>query len=770
MSQDILKKGVYIRGGMKGERILLALGGLLHDIGKLSQRGGEKLEESVDLFGYQHAAYSLQAIRVLEDRLEEQKFLRIAQACFHHKPDSEHELAPEDLKVFREIFRLADIYASKERSRRVDEIEEREKKRLRPVFQLIGSEEWSWFYPLKPLELSRDVLFPINQDREGWIDWSGEYREGYRRLWEGFRGSLERVSFSEEEELLIKIYHLLYRYTWCVPASTWDTENYSRHFPDISLFDHSRVVSAVASSLWTDHNLSNLKNPEEVRLVLLEGDISGIQSFLYSITNEEQVAKRLRGRSVFLSILPELIARRFLRELEYPITNLLYSGGGKFQILIGYEENVEERLEGIWKSIERVLLKEFGGKLGLVVYWEVFPLKDLQNYRAVMERLFKKAREEKNRKFRHFLEEYDRIVNAGYISERAYIICPSCRWEMVEEGEEFCNWCKIFAKVGGEIPKSRFILFSEQRKDLPGFFLEGVGGVYFLKDPEPGEVYRLNKVEVEGVSGFKFLALSVPRDEEGGVMTFEEIAKKAEGDQKLIFAKADVDSLGYILKNGLPEEEHTISRIATLSRSLDLFFSGYLNVLFEEDGGFIYTVYAGGDDMFIIGPWDRTIKVLERVCEEFGDYTCWKLTLSCGSFLSSPSYPVRLAAEKVNIEEGKAKREKDSVSVLGEVLKWEELDTEKLDRILQELSVGRTFLYRVYLLVRRFFDMKNEGREEMYMFYPLFYYQLVRNVQDEEERRRIENLVLDENKDVRKEALFSLKYMLMKTRESGWWR
>ncbi len=81
----------------------------------------------------------------------------------------------------------------------------------------------------------------------------------------------------------------------------------------------------------------------------------------------------------------------------------------------------------------------------------------------------------------------------------------------------------------------------------------------------------------KGADGFKFLAISVPREKQESsqreeIMSFEVLCEQAEGDKKLSFARADVDNLGLIFRKGLGDE-YSISRVATLSRSLDLFFS-----------------------------------------------------------------------------------------------------------------------------------------------------------------------------------------------------
>jgi len=111
-------------------------------------------------------------------------------------------------------------------------------------------------------------------------------------------------------------------------------------------------------------------------------------------------------------------------------------------------------------------------------------------------------------------------------------------------------------------------------------------------------VSRLNSTEIEkGTTGFRFLALTVPRKEteEKEIKTFEELSEEAEGDQKIAFVMADVDNMGLIFMKGLGKKNYTISRVATLSRSLDLFFSGYLNRLFQEEfRDKVYTLYVRG--------------------------------------------------------------------------------------------------------------------------------------------------------------------------------
>ena len=800
--------------------LFIALGGLLHDIGKFVQRvkkeEGKSLKaESKDLFGYAHAEESFnlskEIIRLLELGSSGESIDLVISASFHHAPDTKHEEARKEFKNVRALFRLADWYASVEReNKELDRESEESFKRLRPVFETIdigkGKSQQDYFYTLNPLSVSKNVIFPVLQkeakdyvkDKESPL--YREYYGSYSELYKAFRQALKSYKnkrFKSVHHALAFLYHILYRYTWCVPASIYDIENYHSHYPDISLFDHSRIVSALATSIYTKENLEKLKNysdnlrkefAKQIKIVVLEGDISGIQRFLYDIANIKGSSKRLRGRSVFLSLLPELVGRYVLRSLGYPWINLIYSGGGKFHAVIGWEEGLEEKLKTLSNEVEKVLIEEFKGKLGLVLYFKVISLNQLADYHNVIRDLMKEGDRAKLRKFVNLLENYECLANPEMT--KPVKLCPSCNWELIPEEDEVCFWCDRFEEVGAYIPKSEYVVFTEKENKKfshRGFYLEGIGGVYFLSSEDvkhvskEDEVYMINntdRFETDPFAvGFRFIANTVPLKKEEGekvIKTFEEIAEESEGDKKIAFVRADVDNLGFIFMRGLGER-YTFSRVATLSRSLDLFFSGYLTKLFEEEfSNKIYTVYAGGDDLFIVSDWNTAIKAVLRIREELGYYTCSNpnIGLSCGVFITHGSYPIRLASEGAEHAENKVKERegKDSVNVLGETLGWGDLRKalEEVEGVLDKVrqDIGRSNLYRIYLLLRNYKQLKERGDDRRFMFYPFFYYYLSRNVK-EDLRAVIEDLFIDKQKnyEVKDGSVFNAKYILMRTRD-----
>ncbi len=838
----------FIQGDPKKVRIELALGGLFHDLGKLIVRKthGEEAKRTFPQLGketsykenykYLHAYFTHAFLKKLfEDELHQYPILE-ASAC-HHLP----EKAKEEQKIFARIYQLADQYSSAERS---THIKISDIPLLRPIFQIIdipvpkeclnnkqtnNSQIDKYYYKLRPLKLDKDTIFPINSEETNKKFSKDEISFEYQRHFKTFEEELKKgynnfLNYRDLEYFLYITYYLCYKYLWCVPASTYDPDREEGHYPDISLFDHMRVTAAFAASLWTDYNLSflnkNLTKPEKnLKLLFIKGDISGIQNFLYSITNLKGIAKRLRGRSLFLTLLSDLVALSLVNKFGYPFVNILFSGGGHFEIVLGYEEGIEEDIENFRREVEELLLKEFKGTLGLVLSAFPITLLELKNkgYREINKQHFLQLDKQKKRKFASLFkniasyEEILALINADYRpeKEKRFEICNSCTVNIIEEKaplseeERICSWCNRFKDIGENVPRAELLLYSKKElPDFAGFYLENLGGYYFLKreelhalskflktKEEAPLIFLLNdtdffKEEFKGVvRGFKFVGQSVPVKENEGrseVKPFEELVLDAEGDKKLAFARADVDNLGLIFREGLGED-YSISRIATLSRSLDLFFSGYLNKLFEKNEykNKIYTLYAGGDDLFIVGPWDVTLDAVNEIRKEFKEYTCNNccIDLSCGVFIGSHSYPIRFAGEKAGILESKAKKDKPAICALEEVLKWDDYEKAIKEsnefckyfngakKVEEKKSIGRSLLYKFYLLLRHY--MEPTKNSITYRFYPMFYYYLYRNIKDENDRKRVEEFILDIKNDyqIKKRAKFNLKYVIMKTRK-----
>ncbi len=916
--------------GLKNLRDLIALGSLFHDIGKLKRRLEEnpseeeqqqrqtqngkdnETEKEKDNYKYLHEKLGEEFVK---DFLNELKFgedfvnrleelckeynlledcnnlepLKVILAAFHHH-------SPEnagDYKFFAEIYQKADIISATERDEiNTDELQTKER-RLYSIFESVEVFETvpkkEWVYRIEPLEVReettsqelRKLIFPLligeqvgkpsevrKYDKELYREIYGEYLQ----LFKDFRKVLSKTvkSVNDISKFTQKVYYLFYKYLWSVPSSTYDREKGIYHYPDISLFDHSRGVAAISTSLITDYNLKRLKEKKEPCLILVEGDISGIQKFLFGVRNIEGVAKRLRARSFFLALLPELIARYILENLGYnPTINTLYASAGKFELLIGFDEKIEEKLKEFQNEIEKILLEEFGGRLGFILAWEKFSLNELRNYREVVKKVQQKLANEKKKKFKLNLLNLDTLANKKIEKlvkkGKNTVLCPSCGWEIVEETEgreqEFCKWCKTFQKVGANLPKVRYIAFTRSEEQLQPewrayFSLPKLGTVYLLSEEnfkllpieEKGKLYisedrkieisklckeldifRLNATDIEdnpNLIGFKFICQAVPsltkdwenlnplleeefeeqeKPKEGDIIPFTILQELSLGDKKLGYFKADVDNLGLIFMAGI--KNYSFSRIATLSRMLELFFSLYVDRLLRdlkeellnrdykerEESKYlpcvespVYTVFSGGDDLFLIAPWNIAIKVANFIRKEFEEYTCENpnFGMSAGLGFFKGNFPIRLASDTTDSLEGLAKSKiekngkKDKIALLGSVLKWSELS--ELENKARELlkvvekdkeTLSRSLLYRLYIKLKAIKETTKENftkrKEELYRFVPYFYYQLARNVKNEEIRRKLEEIFIDPSKDELvnlEKSLVFLAYLLMLTR------
>ncbi len=90
------------------------------------------------------------------------------------------------------------------------------------------------------------------------------------------------------------------------------------------------------------------------------------------------------------------------------------------------------------------------------------------------------------------------------------------------------------------------------------------------------------------------------------------------GIRALGVLKGDIDDLGELFRVGLGNP--TFAKTAALSRQVNGFFAIYLPWLLSREFPNIYTVFAGGDDFFLIGPWRKVQKLAARMQCEFARY------------------------------------------------------------------------------------------------------------------------------------------------------
>jgi CRISPR-associated protein Csm1 len=595
---------------------------------------------------------------------------------------------------------------------------------------------------------------------------------------------------------------MLQKYTSFIPSATYKVE------PDISLFDHLKTTSALATCLYIYENEEH-KNP--LPFLIIGGDISGVQNFIYRIAKAQGVggiAKRLRGRSFYLFLLQETVAKYIIYKTGLLIPNVLYSGGGRFELLLPNTQKVKKILEETKYEINKWLFEQYGGEIGLILEEIEASEDDLKNYNTLLIRLDEKLSRGKRKKYFSLMKEDSFWVE----NPQPHIkICKVCGISEVKNDIP-CEVCEKHKEIGARLPFTEYILFTSSKDttiDGLEVSFEKFGSVYLIEKGKFKEEWLKseNLIEAEKIiqekeidiikSNIQFIANIVPiatesfsikeegveediKVEKGHVLSFEILADASIGDKKIGLLKMDVDNLGLIFGRGIKEK--SISRVSTLSRLMTTFFCGYINQICHElflqwkkDKNnlwehkdkveeIFYIVYAGGDDLLIIGPSSEIPKLALKIRDEFKEYTCDNpdITISAGIFFCKPKYPVSLAAKGVTESLEKSKKDKNSITIFDDTVSWEKYKEllefgESLFQHTQEEKIPRGFLYKVLMIHKQY------KKGEDYNYIPMFLYFLSRNIKVKEIIEEIKEKGIKEFKYIK----LPVNYALLKSRKEG---
>lgn len=254
----------------------------------------------------------------------------------------------------------------------------------------------------------------------------------------------------------------------------------------------------------------------------------------------------------------------------------------------------------------------------------------------------------------------------------------------------------------------------------------------------------------------------IDRLEAGGIKTFaflaredlEEVDGQLRGRPMLAVLKADVDRLGQVFTRGLGEDR-TVGRVVALSRLIDGFFTGYLTHLLDADDKLsnVYTVYAGGDDLLLIGPWLTTIRLAQRLNADFRRFTNGNpnLSLSAGIELMGPAEPLNRAVKRA---EERLERAKDAGRnrvglIVDEAIEWHTLDEclKQADWLSERIRDKRDpFSQQLVYKLLRFADLKakaDAGDSDAAIWQPRLRYHLARAFEDRPRHEDMAERIMD---------------------------
>lgn len=657
---------------------LVALGGLLHDMGKPVQRAS--------IYSGDHSEQGAKFLRDLarNSRREEFNLLSLFSE-FHHADKMDEwlmrakirELSPERFGLTEEevldalwIVYEADNLSSKER-------EEGKPQSLRPMGSVFNPK---LSYLLRRLELGGNggspdrIPEPVKED-EVKIG-SEEYKKIVGNPGDG-KGStspekgtlawdLERTPLKIDRLLPILEKHLTFVSSFTAQGNV------------ISLYDHMKMTSAIALAMaragCRREDVKSMKCRNEKRFLLIEGDFSGIQDFIYGVSGKGTL-KYLRARSAYLELIGWDVVLEILSRLGLTRANVVFNAGGHFLIIGQNTEEAVKALEDIRVKVSEWLYRNFDGKLYLALEWEPVAGKELgwEGTTNLFSEARKRLKEKRDiRKVRRF-GEVGGIFEAPKIAGRLEE-CPVCGREVAkldhspyldDPEAKACDRCNELAKLGEKLPKmGGFIL---DRNEARGAITTGPFR-YFVPypgGPARGEALLLkNTLDVpeelpEEVTFIPYLVADYYKKSEKGVATFQELATASLGTKRIGVLKGDVDKLGEFFGT-----MDSLSKLATASRFMDYFFKVYLKGIIHgkygdligkvpslrpwPDEPDIVVVYAGGDDFFIVGAWEQVFELAFRIRKAFEAYTGEGRTISMALGYFHEKTPIYRMADVVS--------------------------------------------------------------------------------------------------------------------------
>ena len=602
-------------------------------------------------------------------------------------------------------------------------------------------------------EMNQKMPVPMENNQS--VDQAGYYQKNITAL----REKLSDFSKLEaNKDNLPYLLSILEKHTTFIPSETnqMDLLNGQEILrdPDITLYDHLRTSAMIGASAFeyvkdvdevyakapkdaSDYNrllqLCESQNP----FLLVLGDISGVQDYIYTISSKGAL-RSLKARSFQLELIQEVFVNHFLNDCGLSVIHVLYIGGGHFHLILPNTTEVKEKLEA-HKNKANDYFRENDMNLRLLISHTPFSAQELAG--------------KNNQSF----TDVHKVISGQNRVEKAHPLLNELKKEFDQSNQKEAERCKICGKQTDRL----FPLADDQEREacLQCFQLSEAGKLLnrfdFLSQvsDETGDLTILGDTfkftgRPESQTGINFcfnpdkmahhcIYVPISRYKNDDNKGFEGLAEKAKGKKYLGTLRMDVDYLGTIFGGGI--QNPSISRVATISRFLTNFFRCYLDDILQDL--YVTVVYSGGDDLYLVGAWNDTIQAAKRIREHFSQYCGHSqfITISGGIVVTKPKEPVyrvsRIAEEAEAMAKshvwsyGSVSVEKDAICLFyhtGEnemvksrtTINWDTfLEKTVILKKLLEKSSGNAFLRKLYSIE----DMYRDA-EKMPLYKPMLAY------------------------------------------------
>lgn len=714
---------------MTENQVRLTIGALLHDVGKVIYRTGDGRNHSASGKDY------------LENEVGIKDNLVLESIAYHHGSNLKNAKIADDSYAY--ITYYADnIAASADRREKAEGEGGFDKKvPLASVFNILNGNSQNYHYSRQILDIENGINYPTEER----VDLQEDF---YKKIRQNLTDCLKQINYTEE--YLNSLLAVLESNLSYIPSSTSKKE-----MEDISLYDHMKITAALAQCIehyLVENQIKNYREKlmmkteklyDEKMFVLYSMDISGIQKFIYTI-NSEGALRSLRARSFYLEIMMEHIIDELLEQLSLSRANLIYSGGGHCYLLVPNTVQSKKIIQRKEEETNQWLLDTYGIALYVAGGYAECSANDLKNnptgsYSELYRKVSRMISEKKSH--RYGKKELIALNTQKTKGERE---CKVCRRIAAVSENGKCNICRNLEKMSGNILyENFFIVQSEIQEDA----LPLPGEKYLIADNEAGTKKRMETASYvrcytkNRLFTGKRVATKLWVGDYTSQDTFEEFAQKAKGIDRIAVLRADVDNLGKTFMSGFVDKKGndryvTLSRTATLSRQLSLFFKYYISSILGdgEETRFgntgkrnITIVYSGGDDVFLAGAWNDVIAAFIDLHKALERFSQGQIKISGGIEIYPAKYPVHVMAEQTADLEEKSKSidGKNAITLFDETgtYTWDDflnqVMKEKFETVNRFMEItngyGKGFLYHLLIILRTEDGRFNRARYVYYL-------------------------------------------------------
>ena len=707
---------------MQSAQLKATVGALLHDIGKI-------LDDKKNHHSMSGAEFVEKNSKVVDDDI-------LDQIKYHHKKQLSEATKLSD---YAYVANFADTVSAKMDRRKKDDgtFIQAKAKVLDSIFNILNGNNEKLMYNAEQITKKGSINYPTQKASVG-ADVLSKAKKDFERVLQ---------SSNSEEELATKLLTAAEKNLSFIPAAITDEK-----VNDISLFDHLKMTAAIASSVrrYMDENketdFKSLVEKEsdfmnKKMFLLYSMDVSGIQDFIYTIASQK-VLKGLRTRSFYLEIVIEHCIDTLLERAGLTRANLIYSGGGHAYVILPNTDGIKEILVEYEKQINDWFMEYYRTDLYIASGYSECSANSFCNepsgsYKEIFAEVSKKISDKKMKRYSSDVIKYLNSIEQKDGSRE----CKVCHRVDRLTKEDKCEICTGIENISKDILNRELFAvvedkISESCLPLPfGYNLVALRKEEADKLEKNGQIKRIytkNNLDIDD----SYIKIWVGDYHNGD--DFSTLANSASGIKRLAVMRADVDNLGQAFVSGFENSKSknsdqyvTLSRTATFSRKLSMFFKLHINEILAN-GEFTMSsakeagkrnaliVYSGGDDLFVIGSWDDIVEFSVDLSRKFKKFSQDTLTVSAGIDLYPEKYPVAVMARKTGeLEEvSKGMDGKNAVTIADEVnsYKWKDLDEKvfgekyvALEKFIgNQKERGNSFIYRVLQLFN-----ENDGEDKL---------------------------------------------------------